>query len=88
MVVVALLSLWTVSGVVRSSVDESGEWLEAKAPLVNLEVYYETLCPDSRNFINTQLFPTANQVGHIVNITVYPYGKANVCAITHCKILK
>ncbi|OQV23946.1 putative Gamma-interferon-inducible lysosomal thiol reductase [Hypsibius exemplaris] len=75
---VALLSLWAVSGRTETDavVDADGNWLEAHAPLVDLEVYYETLCPDSRNFIETQLYPTANKVGHVMNIKVYPYGKA------------
>ncbi|XP_055343009.1 uncharacterized protein LOC129591395 [Paramacrobiotus metropolitanus] len=45
------------------------------APVL-LEVYYETLCPDSRAFITNQLYPTLQQINSIMNVSMIPYGKA------------
>jgi len=42
-----------------------------------LNVYYESLCPDSARFINTQLSTAYTQVRDILNITFVPFGKAN-----------
>jgi interferon gamma-inducible protein 30 len=46
------------------------------APPVLLEVYYETLCPDSKAFIVNQLYPTVQQINDIINVSLVPYGKA------------
>ncbi|CAF3567407.1 unnamed protein product [Rotaria sp. Silwood1] len=43
---------------------------------VNLSIYYETLCPDSRKFITTQVWNTYQSILDIVNITFVPYGNA------------
>ena len=42
-------------------------------------VYYETLCPDSRDFIVKQLKPTVNHLRDLTGIyfDIVPYGKAN-----------
>ncbi|KAK2711501.1 GILT-like protein 1 isoform X1 [Artemia franciscana] len=49
-----------------------------KNSIVNLHVYYESLCPDSRNFINSQLVPTWNELMDFMNVTMNPFGKATV----------
>ena len=43
---------------------------------VPLALYYETLCPDCKNFIQTQLWPAYQKVGSIMNVTLVPYGNA------------
>ena len=50
------------------------------SPKVQVEVYYETLCSDTRNFIRRQLYPIWQQLGHenIMEIKWKPYGKARV----------
>jgi len=45
---------------------------------VKIDVYYETLCPDSIQFIRRQLYPTFNKIGQIMDINLVPYGKAEV----------
>lgn len=47
-------------------------------PLVALDVYYETLCPDCMKFIVEQLYPTVKAVGAVMNISLIPYGFATV----------
>ncbi|XP_074643818.1 gamma-interferon-inducible lysosomal thiol reductase-like [Tubulanus polymorphus] len=63
-------------------VDQCLQWLQkqnpiAEAPAVNLELYYEYLCPGCMMFWQSQLWPTWNKIGHIMNITLTPYGNAN-----------
>lgn len=43
---------------------------------VSLAVYYETHCPDSRAFILDQLFPVYSNLSDILDVQLYPYGKA------------
>jgi len=43
---------------------------------VRVDVYYEVLCPDSRNFILRQLFPAWEQISDAFFINYIPYGKA------------
>ncbi|CAF2048979.1 unnamed protein product [Rotaria magnacalcarata] len=44
---------------------------------VNLTVYYETLCPDCRQFISTQVWNAYQSILSIVNISFVPYGNAH-----------
>lgn len=41
-----------------------------------ITVYYEALCPDSRNFITKQLVPTFESLEDYVEVQLIPYGKA------------
>lgn len=50
----------------------------ADASPVLLEVYYETLCPDSIAFIVNQFYPVLGQINDIINASLVPYGKATV----------
>ena len=43
---------------------------------VSIQVYYETLCPDSIAFITQQLFPTYIKLGKYLNVEFKPYGFA------------
>ncbi|KAF7998447.1 hypothetical protein HCN44_009969 [Aphidius gifuensis] len=43
---------------------------------VVIGVYYEALCPDSKNFIIRQLLPTYKKLKDQVIIQLIPYGKA------------
>ncbi|XP_076456849.1 gamma-interferon-inducible lysosomal thiol reductase-like [Babylonia areolata] len=52
-------------------------WREdLQASPVDFELYYESLCPDCRQFITQQLYQTFTQVGHIMNLTLVPFGNA------------
>lgn len=41
-------------------------------------VYYEALCPDSRNFILQHLVPSFDKAPNSFDIDFVPYGKAKV----------
>ncbi|XP_030759505.1 GILT-like protein 1 [Sitophilus oryzae] len=46
---------------------------------VNVAVYYESLCPDSRAFITKQLYPALQgNLSKYVNLTLVPYGKTTM----------
>jgi len=44
--------------------------------VVKLDVYYECLCPDSRYFVLHELLPTFEAVGSMLEVNMWPYGKA------------
>lgn len=46
--------------------------------LVNFTLYYETLCPDCKNFMSSQLLYAFLTVKEIMNLNLVPYGNAKV----------
>ncbi|ELT91216.1 hypothetical protein CAPTEDRAFT_134055, partial [Capitella teleta] len=48
---------------------------------VQFALYYESLCPDCHIFFRNQLWPTFQKVSSILNITLVPYGLAQVKAV-------
>ena len=45
---------------------------------VQVEIYYETLCPEVRDFFNDQLSPNWGDLNGIMDVHWIPYGKASV----------
>lgn len=45
---------------------------------VNITVYYETLCPDSKAFILSMLYPNFPKLKDYISLRLVPFGKANV----------
>ena len=45
---------------------------------VKLAVHYESYCPDSSRFITGQLSRAFNEVRDIMDVVLFPFGKANV----------
>jgi interferon gamma-inducible protein 30 len=45
---------------------------------IKISVYYETLCPDSTNFINGQLSNAFIKANSLIDIKFIPFGKASV----------
>ncbi|XP_045782147.1 gamma-interferon-inducible lysosomal thiol reductase-like isoform X1 [Maniola jurtina] len=43
---------------------------------VKIAVYYESLCPDSKKFITTQLAPVWREFRGLVKVKLVPYGKS------------
>ncbi|KAL4218561.1 antigen processing and presentation of exogenous peptide antigen via MHC class I [Mactra antiquata] len=75
-------SLWCSSGEVAQS---CGVYEQCRSALmrdpfakpVNLTLYYESLCPDCKQFINDQLYNVWKTLGEdVVNLTLVPYGNA------------
>ncbi|XP_037773712.1 GILT-like protein 1 [Penaeus monodon] len=60
-----LVSLYTAA----STASEAGK--------VKVTVFYESLCPDSRNFIVNQLYPVWNELKHIIELDINAYGKTH-----------
>ncbi|XP_068245445.1 gamma-interferon-inducible lysosomal thiol reductase-like isoform X2 [Palaemon carinicauda] len=46
-------------------------------PPMNVAVYYEALCPDSRHFVMKQLTPAFKKLNDIIDLHLVPYGKAS-----------
>lgn len=44
--------------------------------IVNVDLYYESLCPDSINFVRDQLVPTYPHLKKFLHINFVPYGKS------------
>lgn len=49
--------------------------------ILNIHVYYESLCPDSRRFIINGLDEAYKKFKNITNIILVPFGKANVSVL-------
>lgn len=47
-------------------------------PKVSVEVFYETYCPDSRNFVLEELNSTYAELSNIIQLQLVPYGKASL----------
>lgn len=45
---------------------------------VEVAVYYEALCPDSRSFVLKQLLPAYKKIPTQLEVQLIPYGKAKV----------
>uniref|UniRef100_A0A2P2I849 Gamma-interferon-inducible lysosomal thiol reductase-like n=1 Tax=Hirondellea gigas TaxID=1518452 RepID=A0A2P2I849_9CRUS len=51
--------------------------LAEDAPPVKMDLYYETMCPYSQDYFYSQLYPTFEELGYIMDVNLYPYGNAN-----------
>jgi hypothetical protein len=73
-----------------SSARPTGDVVAAENGKVRVEVYYESLCPDSVGFLMNQLAPAFKE-GLLVGaaVTLVPYGNAKVAAngTISCQVL-
>ena len=51
---------------------------QGKCEELNIQVYYESLCPDSIRFITEQLYPVYQTLGKYMNIEFIIFGNADV----------
>ncbi|CAO1361233.1 unnamed protein product [Diamesa tonsa] len=56
--------------------EDEFEFARKKGVPVNVAVYYEVLCPDSKNFIIKQLQASYIKAPKLIEIEFFPYGKA------------
>ena len=49
---------------------------------LKVEIFYEALCPDSKNFFVDTLEPVLSQFNQFISITLVPYGKAKLTKAT------
>lgn len=45
---------------------------------MTVTVLYESLCPDSVNFLRDQFYPAYSTIKERINVELVPYGKATV----------
>jgi hypothetical protein len=45
---------------------------------INIEIFYESRCPDSKKFINNQLSKIFESLQNLTSLFLIPYGKAKV----------
>lgn len=46
--------------------------------ILNVTVLYESLCPDSRSWIQNQLFKNYEELKDKIDLTLVPFGKSKV----------
>ncbi|XP_049829460.1 gamma-interferon-inducible lysosomal thiol reductase-like isoform X1 [Schistocerca gregaria] len=70
-------SLSSITNAGPAALDRGG-LVSLRTPLspVEVAVYYEALCPDSRSFITRQLLPAFLKGPGLINPVLIPYGKA------------
>merc|ERR1711973_1086985 len=55
--------------------------LSSSSAELTLDLYYESLCPDSTRFISQQLGPMYQQLGADVTVNFFPYGFADTIEV-------
>lgn len=53
---------------------------------LNVDVYYESLCPDSIRWIKQQLLPQYDILKDYISVSFIPYGKATVSCVFALKL--
>jgi len=72
----AIVIIW----IIYSLYQNDGKFVNprVKGQKVNVTVFYEVLCPDSKSFILHELYPTWEKVPEIMDIHYRPFGKAHI----------
>ncbi|XP_066252925.1 GILT-like protein 1 [Euwallacea similis] len=50
--------------------------VQGRTPKVSISIYFESLCPDSHNFIVNQLYPSWDDIRDYVDVRFVPFGKS------------
>ena len=80
--ILKLWSFYTEKSVPKKIVERQ------KPQQVLVSVYYEALCPDSRNFIIKQLVPTFDSIEDYLELHLIPYGKAETIVVNDDFVFK
>ena len=93
MIIISTIAFYLSSLFMGTPANNSDNQLEQKYPNLTIDtvdsvintqdkiivdLYYETLCPDSRHFLLYQLYPAWLTLRSIFTINFIPYGKAYV----------
>ena len=47
-------------------------------PTIDVNLYYEALCPGCMNFVLNELYPTYQKLNKYINIKLFPYGNTRM----------
>lgn len=79
-----VILLYTLSFVRRSD-GSNTKYEEVSNEIINLQVFFESRCPDSQNFINKQLAKSVDNFKDILKVVLIPFGKASVIILKNIK---
>lgn len=72
----AIFGLWRMISLISENSNAINKEDELKDNHVLVEVYYESMCPDSKYFIKHQLVPAFEKIPEVFAFRLVPYGKA------------
>lgn len=76
LVAVTLLVIWQIMKYWNEIILEKENDMQTIDYPIEVGVYYEALCPDSKHFINKQLLPLHLKAPYLIGLKLVPYGKA------------
>lgn len=77
-IILLCVTIFSLALVILSGVTSASETDVLDKKRVEVAVYYESFCPDSKRFFLKQLLPTYRDVGSIMNLTLVPFGHARI----------
>lgn len=63
-------------GHISAVIEQDKSGIGRPPPKLKIDVYMESQCPDTQDFLDTQLSPTWNELKEYMNLQVIPFGKA------------
>ncbi|CAB1325984.1 unnamed protein product [Coregonus sp. 'balchen'] len=68
-------------GVLKQCLEANATKPNAPVQPVQVELYFESMCPGCRFFLTSQLLPTWTMLQDIMSVTLVPYGNAQTCIL-------
>lgn len=75
MIILFICWSWTTASELEQIINNNDNTNKSK---IKVDVYYETLCPDSIQFLLRQLVPNYDRIKDKADLRLYPFGKAQV----------